>query len=595
MATELGEKVGCFAVISDTHVNPDENHCNSPFPVNARANPRFRHVVAELNQRQIDFVVHLGDLVHPVPDAVDLYGQAAEAYRQIASDLDVPIYTVPGNHDIGDTPIKGAPAGPTTKPMIDVWTKEFGAQMQAFTKGDIRYILLNAQLINSGLPDEQIQRVWLEKELAAANGGRIMLMLHHPVYLCYPDEPDHYDNTNPPGRKWLLDLVKNYKIEAMFCGHAHNFWYHRFHDTDYYMAPATSFVRQDYSEMLRVTPPEDSEHGRDDKAKLGYFIVNVYSKGHSVQIVRTYGAEQGPEDKPAKVKALAPTPRENHRPKIGFDLRQNWAEISEVAPSGGLDEFDRKEVRNDYPLLGLIEMGVRDIRIPLADLRDPARRDRLAALKHLGLRPTIFCFGIPEEKDLALIETASPCITDWEMTIEWNDLDQLRPKIAKVYERTGLPVYLSRMHTKTDLPRGSVYYHVINHGFSVRNVDQLDEVSTLADIGVQGAVFRLANDQNVEKTLLEIDGASASRGIAASVHFRVAGYNPAIPHTDNDTTRSRLSKVIEMNDQLKATRVFCDTLVDQDRGYFVRNGALARNGNPNALFQVVRAGHIINR
>ena len=109
---EAREKLFSFAVISDTHVNPDDDQCNSPFPVNARANRRFRHVVSDLNQREIDFVVHLGDLVHPVPDTGDLYGLAADAYRRIVSDLNVPIHAVPGNHDIGDTPIKGAPRWP---------------------------------------------------------------------------------------------------------------------------------------------------------------------------------------------------------------------------------------------------------------------------------------------------------------------------------------------------------------------------------------------------------------------------------------------------------------------------------------------------
>ncbi|WP_298854566.1 hypothetical protein [uncultured Ruegeria sp.] len=65
MTGTLGAKLGCLALISDTHVNPDEDVCNSPFPVNRQANRRFRHVVRELNQQPAEFVVHTGDLVHP--------------------------------------------------------------------------------------------------------------------------------------------------------------------------------------------------------------------------------------------------------------------------------------------------------------------------------------------------------------------------------------------------------------------------------------------------------------------------------------------------------------------------------------------------
>jgi len=100
--------------------------------------------------------------------------------------------------------------------------------------------------------------------------------------------------------------------------------------------------------MSRTAPGSDTEFGRDDAAKLGYMIVHVYEDGHCMQIVRTYGAELGVDESPHRSSVLSLTPRENTRAAIGFDLRQNWAEITEVAPSGGLDEFDRKQVRNDY-------------------------------------------------------------------------------------------------------------------------------------------------------------------------------------------------------------------------------------------------------
>lgn len=589
----LGDRLYSFAVISDTHVNPDEHKCNSPFPVNARANRRFRHVVADLNTRDVEFVIHLGDLVHPVPEAGPLYGMAATVYRDIRADLNVPIYETPGNHDIGDTPIKGAPAGPTTPEMIEAWKSEFGAQYQAFSHGGVRFLLINAQLINSGLPDEAEQRDWLEAELAQTE-ERVMLMLHHPVYLCAPDETEHYDNTDQPGRGWLLSLLEAHGVEAMFSGHAHNFWYDRYRETDFYLAPATSFVRQDYSEMLRARPPEGSEDGRNDAAKLGYFIVNVYENGHVVRFVRTFGAELGPgEALNSKPLALAPAPRENAAPRIGFDLRQNWAEISEVPPSGGLDEFDRKLVRNDYPLQALIEMGVRDVRIPLTDLRDPARLARLDMLRHLGFHPTLFSFGVPGADDLALIVKATDLLADWEMTISWDLLDV--DKIAAAHARTGLPIYLSRMRTKDDVKTGGVYFHVINHGFSAADTAQLDQLAGLTSQGVAGAVFRFSNQEPVARTLTEIDEAVSDRGLRGSVHLRVTGDNPAEPHVDDESTETRVAEAMDIAANLKATRVFCDTLADNDRGYFVRNGAIDRCCNPRRLWEIVRDRHAEGR
>ncbi|WP_170418806.1 metallophosphoesterase family protein [Ruegeria atlantica] len=591
----LGRFAYSFAVISDTHVNPDEDTCNSPFPVNARANRRFRYVVADINRRDVEFVVHLGDLLHPVPETGALYAQAADAYRAIVSDLKVPIHVLPGNHDIGDTPICGGPASPTTPEMIEAWKGEFGAHFHSFEWGGVRFVLLNAQLINSGLQAEADQKHWVETELAAAHGQRVMLMLHHPAYLCYPDEPDHYDNTDQPGRGWLLALLEEYGVEAMFSGHAHNFWYDRYAETDFYLAPATSFVRQDYSEMLRAIPPEDSEFGRNDAAKLGYFVVNVYENGHVTKFVRTNGAELAPDEKPAgDPLQLAPEPRENVLPLIGFDLRKNWAEISEVPPSGGLDEFDRKPVRNDYHLLALQEMGVRDIRIPIHDLLDSSRRARLDILKHLGFRITLLGFGVPE-KHLDLIASQSANLTDWEITLNWGDVAKSAGTLAKAHAKTGLPIYISRMRTKGDIRSEGTYFHVINHGF---NTDDADQLAILAGLpkscGVIGAVFRLGNADPVYPSLEGADGAVAIHGLKASVHLRVAGDNPAVPHLDDDATVARVVEAMDIRPKLQNTRVFCDTLVDVDRGYFVRNGAIDRCNNPRPLLEAVRARHARN-
>ncbi|WP_051927563.1 metallophosphoesterase family protein [Ruegeria halocynthiae] len=590
MSKHLGAKLGCFALISDTHVNPTDDSCNSPFPVNQRANRRFRHVVRELNRQPAEFVIHAGDLLHPVPETRTAYDQAAREYRAIASELTVPLYETPGNHDIGDTPIKGGPASPTTDATITVWEEAFGRQFQAFDVWGIRFLLINAQLINSGLNSEVEQRNWLEAELANTSGKRKMLVLHHPLYLMEPAERDHYDNTNQPGRGWLLDLIKAHGIEAVFAGHAHNFWYDRFGVTDYYLAPATSFVRQDYSEMLRATPPEDSEFGRDDRAKLGYFLVTVYENGHVVRMVRTNGAEitAGDASTPAAPAVIAPDPREPSHPVLGFDLRQNWAEITEVPPSGGLDEFDRKPVRNDYPLLALQEMGVRHLRIPLHDLLDPVRRNRLATLAHLGFEITLFSYGIPEDDVLALIAGQADVLLDWEVTIDWSDLEDLAPRLQQAHQTTGLPILLSRMRTKDDIKGEGTYFHVINHGFSAENTEQL---MTLAGMGFAGAVFRLGRSDPVAETLHLIEAAAIQAGVNASVHMRMGGDNPALRVDDPDGSAQRLSEGMTTAAQLKHTRLVCDTLISVDRGYFVRGGMIDRCCNPTPLLDVVKRHH----
>ena len=86
MSTEIGKRLFTFAVVTDTHVNFGETECNSEFEINKRANARLRHVVRDLNRRDLAFVMHLGDVVHPVPALTDLYERAAARFHEVAAE-----------------------------------------------------------------------------------------------------------------------------------------------------------------------------------------------------------------------------------------------------------------------------------------------------------------------------------------------------------------------------------------------------------------------------------------------------------------------------------------------------------------------------
>ena len=59
MTKDIGRRQFTYAVITDTHLNQGETECNSPFKVNKLANGRMRHVVRDLNNKEVDFVIHL--------------------------------------------------------------------------------------------------------------------------------------------------------------------------------------------------------------------------------------------------------------------------------------------------------------------------------------------------------------------------------------------------------------------------------------------------------------------------------------------------------------------------------------------------------
>lgn len=588
----LGARLFTFAVVTDTHLNQGEDECNSPFAVNALANRRLRYVINDLNRRDLAFVVNVGDLLHPVPAVPDLYDRAAARYLEQSAALRHRQYLTPGNHDVGDKPNPWAPTASVCDAYLACWEKHFGQHYRAFDHGGCHFVIINAQLLNSSLKTEAEQRAWLEADLAANRGRRIILFSHYPPFVADEDEPEHYDNIGEPGRSWLTGLVREYGVEALFAGHVHNFWFNRIGATDCYLLPSTAFVRQDYAEMYRAPPGPDDEAGRNDRPKLGYFVVHVHERGHVCEPVRTWGETADALVPPGEMPAppSPPHPKLIDRSAFGFDMRQDWMETVEVPPSGGLDEFDRKRARNDYPLLGLWEMGIRNLRIPLSDLATASRRERLRALAEHGFAYTLFTFGLPDTRARGLIVENADLLSEWEAGFA-PGADRSVPEIAAAAAAAGIPLYLSRLRSHDELrAEAGRYFHVVNHGFDISDRERIEALLAQPAFAgnLAGCVFRLPAEAPVCETLVGIDKLAAGLGLRASVHLRTAGFDPSQAERNDLRIAGRMAEALFTAGTLGQVRVFADTLVDHDRGYFVRHGAYDRLCNPRLAAQVVR-------
>ena len=150
MTKNPGKHLFTFAVIADTHMNQSEEYSSSPYPCNALANARTRQVIAELNQHEPEFVVHLGDLVNPVPE-LPTYDDAANHFKSLMADLNAPLYLVPGNHDVGDKPVSWMPAGRVNDEYLALYESHFGPHYFSFDFRDLHFVIVNAQLFNSDL------------------------------------------------------------------------------------------------------------------------------------------------------------------------------------------------------------------------------------------------------------------------------------------------------------------------------------------------------------------------------------------------------------------------------------------------------------
>ena len=187
----------------------------------AQETVNYEFVVANINRIHPRFVVICGDLINKVGDAA----QTAE-YLRITAKIDpsIPVYAVPGNHDVGNEP---------TPETLAYYRQHFGPDHYSFVQGSLYGIVLNSGVISApGNVQEAAaeQEAWLKAELAKARstGARhIVVFQHHSWFLEKAEEPNQYFNIPMEQRRHYLDLLKSAGVRYVFAGHYHRNAYGR--------------------------------------------------------------------------------------------------------------------------------------------------------------------------------------------------------------------------------------------------------------------------------------------------------------------------------------------------------------------------------
>jgi outer membrane protein assembly factor BamB/predicted phosphodiesterase len=176
-----------FAFISDTHIG-------SP---NGGAEEDLRRTVADINQMtDIDFVVITGDITELGTD------EEIRLAKKILSDLKVPYYIIPGNHDSGWSESGGVSFG-----------KVFGNDRFVFEHNGIVFMGCASgpfvRMSDGHIPRDAV--VWMDAELKKIDPSKPLIFLNH-----YPIDKA-LDN-------WyeVTDRLKQHNTLAILCGHGHN-------------------------------------------------------------------------------------------------------------------------------------------------------------------------------------------------------------------------------------------------------------------------------------------------------------------------------------------------------------------------------------
>ncbi|MGI9435558.1 MAG: metallophosphoesterase family protein [Geminicoccaceae bacterium] len=548
-----------FAIITDTHIRVPGGDLSSPFPVNEKANPRAVFAVGMIAAAKPDFTIHLGDVIHPLPHMPSAVEAAVEAERILAP-LKPDLHFVPGNHDIGDKPSDLMPAGPVDQASIAVYEKRVGPQFHAFRHRDVHLVCMNSSLVNTGSEPEKIQRDWLEQELRGSDAAVKLLFSHYPPFICTADEADHYDNYGEPGRSWLLNLAAETGVRSIFSGHVHHFFYNRYRDVQLYCLPATSFTRQDYAELFPISPA--NEFGRDDLGKFGVTIIEASEQGVDVTVHNTVGAEgafTGPPPSPPKAQDVIP------------HLRHAWHVPKALPYNGPMEEFSRKLSRNDYPLLRLMQLGIDTVRVPAADLLDPAARGRIEDWIALGHKILPFWAGSAADDVIRACEELRDSMPAVEVLVR-------KPEPGCLRGWGDLPIWLSKISTSADDPDpAQTFAHAVGSGVFPERTADLAKVA--AEAGAAGIVMQIAWERDLAAAVRLGQAAVESTDLLLILNLCLRLADPAKSNFDQAAIDKRIATARDLAAADCRIVLQIDTFEDVDRGYGPRFGLIDRLSN----------------
>jgi 3',5'-cyclic AMP phosphodiesterase CpdA len=181
----------------------------------AQETVNFERAVTHVNRLRPDFVVITGDLVNRPGDVAQM-----DEYDRIRGLIDsaIPVYDMPGNHDVANAP---------TPERLAAYRERYTRDRYVFRHKNLFGIVLNSSLIHTpdqAPADAAAQEAWLRTELANAgsSGARhIVVFQHHPWFLRSATEPDEYFNIPLARRVPLLALLRDAGVRTLVSGHYH--------------------------------------------------------------------------------------------------------------------------------------------------------------------------------------------------------------------------------------------------------------------------------------------------------------------------------------------------------------------------------------
>ena len=570
----LPKALSQFTILSDTHYMVTDTAGSNEFPSRSKQTDRTATALKKAVSLPNDFIVHLGDLVQEYP-GTEFFGLAISSSLRQIRDSGLNPYYVPGNHDVGDKPDPAMPTHPTVRKNLDYYREQVGRTYYAFDCGQIRGIVLNSQIFNTR--NANPQQKFFEQELTSCTsmGQRIVIFLHLPPYLYEPDESSwgHYDNIDEPDRSWFLNLVTKHNVELVCCGHSHFAFLNQIRNTRIVVCPSTSFTRPGFGHLFTSSPAP--EQGRDDSAKLGFHFGRVFDSRIDLHFIRTNGLEKHEGNQRPIITRL---PSSLKGAPLGVTLTHPICNVSEVPIT--FPSVTRQKVRNDYPLLALVELGVTKVRVPWTDIEDPLQCERFQILKNHGVEIQAFLPSYGSQYLHSLLDQFPEKVDIWEILMAGNSIpeDSTLEIFANCHRRTPLALSTIMPFQKIkgkQHPRPRI-------GFFYKELLNLDNKLSTTGLVIDRVSCRINVGEEFDLIWNSFDGYALSN--IGHVDWLIS-----LPHSDDEKNATLAAIALFSHSQTSGSSIFFDPPIDLDRTMDIAHGLLDVRCNPRPVFNVLRA------
>lgn len=568
-----------FVVLADTHYVLPEKADLGEFETRRFQTARIGEALRLARALEPRFVLHLGDMVQEFPGTRDY----PEALRQAKQQLDaagLSMRHVAGNHDIGDKPDPTTAAPWTTTDFLDHYHEHIGPSWFSFDEQDVHFVVLNTSIMNSGLEAAATQWEWLESDLSAHAHRRTVISYHIPAFLMSADEPSlgHYDNVAEPARSRLVELLDRQDVHVVFAGHSHFAFLNEHAGTPQYVVPSTSTTRPGFSELFSSGPP--SAQGHNDADKLGLFLVRVYDDDFRINFLRTHGpAATGVPDDDRSI-LLPATSRELTTSQLGVTLRHplaNFAEVPITFPS-----TVRQPVRNDYPLLSLLELGATMVRVPGLELEDERLRERHRILRSHGFGTVATYMWEPGPslpKHAAHVRDIVD-VVEIQVAGDGPLPDEVLAAVDELSDALDVPIALCQVALAEI--RSVQMHRRQRFGYQPSSLPAIEARLDAADSEVDRLVCHVEDRDDLWELVEGLRSPAPLTGRAVDVLVEVGLRGLCADAWLACETLVALASV-------RGARVHIDTLMELDRTMDVRGGLLDRMCNPQPSFRVIQS------